>query len=191
MDVVTSPENLTINDIPIESFIYDPSTSPKHVRFTLSTDGVVKFTFNAVTNESGSEGGSSGGPSYAFSKRLRIQVTNKGEPVTQCNVTVYSAESSYYIFTDPLGRATFRLKQGYYKVLTHSDILGDRHRTIDLKDNYDLTIEYTDADESTGGPLSILPQWDLTSEQGILFIAIPIGAVVLYAGSIALRSKRK
>jgi len=71
------------------------------------------------------------------------------------------------------------------------DTLGNRHRTVNLDSNYDLTIEYTDADESTGGPLSILPQWDLTSEQGILFIAIPIGAVVLYAGSIALRSKRK
>jgi hypothetical protein len=70
-----------------------------------------------------------------------------------------------------------------------NDVLGNRQRTVNLDSNYDLTIEYTDA--ANGGPLSILPQWDLSSEQGILFIAIPIGAVVLYAGSIALRSKRK
>jgi hypothetical protein len=37
----------------------------------------------------------------------------------------------------------------------------------------------------------MLPQWDLSSEQGLLFIAIPIGAALLYAESTALRSRRK
>jgi hypothetical protein len=46
-----------------------------------------------------------------------------------------------------------------------------------------------DADESTVGFLSILPQWDLSSEQGLLFIAIPIGAVLPFSGSTALRLK--
>jgi len=86
---------------------------------------------------------------------------------------------------------TFKLKAGVYKILVQHDTLGSRHRTNNFGSNYDLTIEYTDSDESTGGPLSILPQWDLSSEQGLLFIAIPIGAVLLYAGSTALKSKRK
>lgn len=57
--------------------------------------------------------------------------------------------------------------------------------------NFDLTIEYTDADKALGGPPSILPQWNLSSEQGLLFVAIPIGAILLYAGSTVLRSKRE
>jgi len=98
---------------------------------------------------------------------------------------------AYYQFSDVFGRVTFRLKAGVYKILVQRDTLGNRHRTVNLDSNYDLTIEYTDADESTGGPLSLLPQWDLSGEQGLLFIAIPIGAVLLYAGSTALKSKRK
>jgi len=31
----------------------------------------------------------------------------------------------------------------------------------------------------------------ISGEQGLLFIAIPIGAVLLYAGSTALKSRRK
>ena len=77
------------------------------------------------------------------------------------------------------------------KKLVQQDTLGNRNRTVNLDSNYDLTIEYADADEATGGPLSLLLQWDLSSEQGFFFIAIPIGAVVLHAGSTALRSKRK
>ena len=97
----------------------------------------------------------------------------------------------YYQFSDVFGRVAFRLKSGVYKILVQHDTLGNRHRTVNLDSNYDLTIEYTDADEVGGGPLSILPQWDLSSEQGLLFIAIPISAVLPYVGSTALRSKRK
>ncbi len=86
---------------------------------------------------------------------------------------------------------TFRLKAGVYKILVQHDVLGNRHQTVNLDSNYDLVIEYTDADDATGEPLSILPQWDLSSEQELLFIAIPVGAVLLYAGSIGLRSKRR
>ena len=86
---------------------------------------------------------------------------------------------AYYQFSDVFGRVTFRLKAGVYKILVQRDTLGNRHRTVNLDSNYDLTIEYTDADESTGGPLSLLPQWDLSGEQGLLFIAIPIGAALL------------
>ena len=35
------------------------------------------------------------------------------------------------------------------------------------------------------------PQCDLTSEQAMLFIAIPVGVALLYAGSPALESRRK
>lgn len=122
-------------------------------------------------------------------------MTNHDEPVQQANVTVYGVPEDpaivYYQFSDVFGRVTFRLKAGVYKILVQHDTLGNRHRTVNLDSNYDLTIEYSDADEASGGPLSILPQWDISSEQGLLFIAIPIGAVLLYAGSMALRSKRK
>ncbi|MEM2112335.1 MAG: hypothetical protein QXX08_10760 [Candidatus Bathyarchaeia archaeon] len=97
----------------------------------------------------------------------------------------------YYQFSDVFGRATFRLKAGVYKILVQHDALGNRHRTVNLDSDYDLAIEYTDADEAGESPLSILPQWDLSSEQGLLFTAIPIGAVLLYAGSTALRTRRK
>ena len=89
----------------------------------------------------------------------------------------------YNLFSDVFGRVTFRLKSGVYKILVHHDTLGDRHRTANLDSNYNLTIEYTDADESTGGPLSILPQWDFSSLQGLLFVAIPVAAILLYAGT--------
>ena len=104
-------------------------------------------------------------------------MTNHDEPVQQANVTVYGVPEDpaivYYRFSDVFGRVKFRLKSGVYKILVQHDTLGNRHRTINLDSNYDLTIEYTDADESTGGPLSILPQWNLSNEQGLLFIAIP------------------
>lgn len=122
-------------------------------------------------------------------------MANHDEPVQQANVTVCGVPEDpaavYYQFSDVFGRVTFRLKAGVYKILVQHDVLGNRHRTVNLGSNYDLTIEYTDADEATGGPLSILPQWDFTSEQGILFIAISIGAVVLYVGSVVLKTKRK
>ena len=153
------------------------------------------FTFNPTLPPTPSTGGPSGGPATSFSKRLRITVTNHDELVQQANVTVYGVPEDpavvYYQFSDVFGRVTFRLKAGVYKILVQHDTLGNRHRTINLDSNYDLTIEYTDADEATGGPLSILPQWELSSEKGLLFIAIPVVAVLVYAGSIALKSKRK
>jgi len=131
----------------------------------------------------------------SFSKRLGITVTNHDEPVQQANVTIYGVPEDpaivCYQFSDVFGRVTFRLKAGVYKILVQHETLGTRHRTVNLDSNYDLTIECTDADEASGGTLSILPQWDLSSEQGLLFIAIPIGAVLLYVGSTALKSKRK
>ena len=104
-------------------------------------------------------------------------MTNHDQPVQQANVTVYGVLEDpaivYYRFSDVFGRVKFRLKSGVYKILVQHDTLGNRHRTINIDSNYDLTIEYTDADESTGDPLSILPQWNLSNEQGSLFIAIP------------------
>lgn len=86
-------------------------------------------------------------------------MTNLDEPVQQANVTVCGVPedpaTAYYQFSDVFGRVTFRLKAGVYKILVQHDTLGNRHRTVNLDSNYDLTIEYTDADESTGGPLSI------------------------------------
>jgi len=93
----------------------------------------------------------------SFSKRLRMPVTNNDEPVQQANVTVYGMPEDpaivYYQFFDVFGRVTFRLKSGIYKILVQHDTLGNRHRTANLDSNYDLTIEYTDDDGSTGGPL--------------------------------------
>jgi len=190
-----SPQDAWLNGNNFTSYTYISTTTPKYLYFAYTENGTYSFTFNPTLPPTPSTGGPSGGPATSFSKRLRITVTNHDEPVQQANVTVYGVPEDpatlYYQFSDVFGRVTFRLKAGVYKILVQHDTLGNRHRTVNLDANYDLTIEYTDADESTGEPLSILPQWDLTSEQGILFIAIPIGAVVLYAGSIALRSKRK
>jgi len=189
------PQDAYLNGDNFTSYTYISTTTPKHLYFAYVENGTYSFTFNPTLPPTPSTGGPSGGPATSFSKRLRITVTNHDEPVQQANVTVYGVPEDpatvYYQFSDVFGRVTFRLKAGVYKILVQHDVLGNRHRTVNLDSNYDLTIEYTDADEATGGPLSILPQWDLTSEQGILFIAIPIGAVALYAGSIALRSKRK
>jgi len=190
-----APQDAYLNSNNFTSYTYISTTTPKHLYFAYTENGTYSFTFNPTLPPTPSTGGPSGGPATSFSKRLRITVTNHDEPVQQANVTVYGVPedpaTAYYQFSDVFGRVTFRLKAGVYKILVQHDTLGNRHRTINLDSNYDLTIEYTDADEAGGGPLSILPQWDLSSEQGLLFIAIPIGAVLLYAGSTALRSKKK
>jgi hypothetical protein len=193
--LVGLPQDAYLNGNNFTSYTYISTTTPKHLYFAYTENGTYSFTFNPTLPPTPSTGGPSGGPATSFSKRLRITVTNHDEPVQQANVTVYGVPEDpaivYYQFSDPFGRVTFRLKSGVYKILVQHDTLGNRHRTVNLNSNYDLTIEYTDADEAGGGPLSILPQWDLSSEQGLLFIAIPIGAVLLYVGSTALRSKRK
>ncbi|MEM2129177.1 MAG: hypothetical protein QXZ70_01120 [Candidatus Bathyarchaeia archaeon] len=189
------PQEAYLNGNTFTSYTYISTTTPKHLYFEYAENGTYSFTFNPTLPPTPSPGGPSGGPVTSFSKRLRITVTNHDDPVQQANVTVYSVPEDpltiYYQFSDVFGRATFRLKAGAYKILVQHDTLGNRHRTVNLDSDYDLTIEYTDADEVGEGPFSILPQWDISSEQGLLFIAIPIGAVLLYAGSTALRTKRK
>lgn len=91
-------------------------------------------------------------------------MTNHDEPVQQANATVCGVPEDpaivYYQFSNVFGQVTFRLKAEVYKILVQHDTLGNRHRTVNLDLNYDLTVGYTDADEASGGPLSILPQWD-------------------------------
>ena len=100
---------------------------------------------------------------------------------------------SNFIVTGIDGKVSFRLRQGFYRIPVHNDVLGDRHQTADITtQDLDMIIEYTDVDQPwEKATYSILLSWNIESGEGLVFILVPIEALVLYLWSVSFRSAKR